>query len=216
MNFQKIAVLTGLSVASVLASGIFAPAHAILTNYTISNGGLSDGGTLSGSFAYDPSTNIYSAFNLSVTPSASNSQQTAFTYTLSNSTLQAGSSNTFFNLQVNTPTAPLLFREVELTFNTALNSISGATTNITPGVGLNNFQPSRERTFDGSAVQSRGVLNGAFVTAAPVPFETDALPIVGATIAFGAAAFTKRKIAQAKSKNLNLEPVKSECLSNVG
>jgi hypothetical protein len=54
------------------------------------------------------------------------------------------------------------------------------------------------------------------VSAVPVPWETDALPLVGATMAFGAGVFAKRKIAQAKSKNLNFEPVKSECLSNVG
>ena len=53
-------------------------------------------------------------------------------------------------------------------------------------------------------------------TVKAVPWETDALPLVGATIAFGAGAFAKRKIAQAKIKNLNFEPVKSECLSNVG
>ncbi|MEA5530099.1 hypothetical protein VB638_10970 [Dolichospermum sp. UHCC 0684] len=52
--------------------------------------------------------------------------------------------------------------------------------------------------------------------ATPVPWETDALPLVGATMVFGAGVFVKRKIAQGKIKNLNFEPVKSECLSNVG
>ncbi|MBE9220792.1 hypothetical protein IQ222_18855 [Dolichospermum flos-aquae LEGE 04289] len=39
-----------------------------------------------------------------------------------------------------------------------------------------------------------------------VPWETDALPLVGATMVFGAGVFVKRKIAQGKIKNLNFEP----------
>ena len=42
--------------------------------------------------------------------------------------------------------------------------------------------------------------------ATPVPWETDALPLVGATMVFGAGVFVKRKIAQGKIKNLNFEP----------
>ena len=85
MNLQKIALLTGLTVASVLGSGALSPAHAIVTTYVISNGSLSDGGTLSGSFNYDPVTSIYDAFNLLVSASTQNSQQSAITYTMSNS-----------------------------------------------------------------------------------------------------------------------------------
>ncbi|UXE60045.1 MAG: hypothetical protein KA717_30930 [Woronichinia naegeliana WA131] len=38
-----------------------------------------------------------------------------------------------------------------------------------------------------------------------VPWETDALPVVGATIAFGAGIFAKRKFASLKSKNVKLD-----------
>jgi hypothetical protein len=46
MNLQKIALLIGLSVASVLGSGAFSTADAILTTYNITNGVFSNGGTV--------------------------------------------------------------------------------------------------------------------------------------------------------------------------
>jgi len=39
----------------------------------------------------------------------------------------------------------------------------------------------------------------------PVPWETDALPVIGSTIAFGAGLFAKRKMDQAKTKTFKLD-----------
>lgn len=233
MNLQKIALLTGLTVASVLGSGALSPAHAIVTKYVISNGSLTDGGTLSGSFNYDPVTSLYSAFDLLVSASSQNSQQSAINYTTSNSILSASYSyisagNPFtvppsagFELSLNPATLSglgVLNRRISLNFAAPLTSVAGAITNIIPGDVNNipNFAPSGEFSNSAFISQQRGVQSGAFITAQPVPWETDALPLVGATMVFGAGVFVKRKIAQGKIKNLNFEPVKSECLSNVG
>ncbi|MCE2697665.1 MAG: hypothetical protein PX483_08500 [Nostocales cyanobacterium LE14-WE4] len=227
VNLQKIALLTGLTVASVLGSGALSPAHAILTTYVISNGSLSDGGTLSGSFNYDPVTSSYSAFDLLVSASTQNSQQSAITYTSSNSILSASynyisAGNLFpvppsagFELSLNTATLTglgVLNRRISLNFAGPLTSVAGAITDINPGLVSNapNFAPSGEFSNSNFISQQRGVLSGAFITAQPVPWETDALPLVGATMVFGAGVFVKRKIAQGKIKNLNFEPVKSE------
>jgi hypothetical protein len=229
VNLQKIALLTGLTVASVLGSGALSPAHAILTTYVISNGSLSDGGTLSGSFNYDPVTSSYSAFDLLVSASTQNSQQSAITYTMSNSTVRTPYSYTTdinsvpvivgpsagFELSLNTATLTglgVLNRRISLNFAGPLTSVAGARTLIVPG-DVNNiphFAPSGEFSNSAFISQQRGVLSGAFITAQPVPWETDALPLVGATMVFGAGVFVKRKIAQGKIKNLNFEPVKSE------
>jgi hypothetical protein len=206
MNFQRIAVLTGLSVACVLGSGALSPAHAILTRYNVTNTTFSNGGTLSGSFQSDGS--VYQDINLNVTAGTTPGVFTDFTYTSANSTVSDITSSGF-RLD---NTSGTLSRFLALQFDTSLPlSIGSSTTlSISPSPFVT---ATNEIGFDATATSLRGV-TGGIVTA--VPWETDALPLVGATIAFGAGAVAKRKIAQAKSKNLNFEPVKSECLSNVG
>lgn len=204
MNLQKIALVTGLSVASVLGSGALSPAHAIL--YSITNGVFANGGTLTGTFKYDGS--VYQDINLNVTAASTTGLLTDFTYTSANSNVSNITSSGF---QVRN-SSETLSRVLALQFNTPLPlSIGSSTTlSISPSPFIT---PSNEMGFSSAATNLRG-LTGGIVTA--VPWETDALPLVGATIAFGAGVFAKRKIAQGKIKNLNFEPVKSECLSNVG
>jgi hypothetical protein len=43
------------------------------------------------------------------------------------------------------------------------------------------------------------------IHAISVPWETDALPVIGSTIAFGAGLFAKRKMDQAKTKTFKLD-----------
>ncbi|MFM6071293.1 MAG: hypothetical protein ACKPB9_06865, partial [Dolichospermum sp.] len=87
MNLQKIALLTGLSVASVLGSGALSPAHAIVTKYLISGATFSTGGTLTGTFKYDGST--YTDWSISLSGGSSTPLLTAFTYSPANSTLSS-------------------------------------------------------------------------------------------------------------------------------
>jgi len=235
VNLQRIALLTVLTVASVLGSGALSPAHAIVTTYVISNATLSDGGRLSGSFDYNPLTSIYSTFNILVSSSPSNTQQSALTYTLSNTrtllnsySYQNEDGDSFivglaqgFNLRLSAAAlsgSGVSSRRISLNFGAPLTAVNGTTTSIIAGDPNNspNFAPSGEFSNSSSISQQRGLLPGAFITAQAVPWETDALPLVGATMVFGAGVFVKRKIAQGKIKNLNFEPVKSECLSNVG
>lgn len=207
MNLQKIALLTGLSVASILGSGALSPAHAIVTNYEISGGTFSNGGTLTGTFKYDGST--YTDWSFSVTQANSTSLLSAFTYSAAQGSTLSNSNTSGFTLDYKLADFQ---RTLVVAFDQALPLSIGQSTTITKSTSPF-FAGTRESAFNAEASNSRGI-SGGIVTA--VPWETDALPLVGATIAFGAGAFAKRKIAQAKIKNLNLEPVKSECLSNVG
>ena len=208
MNLQKIALLTGLSVASVLGSGALSPAHAIVTtNYEISGGTFSDGGTLGGYFKYDGST--YTDWSFSVTQGSGTSLLSAFTYSAAQGSTLSNFSSSGFTLDY---TNPAFQRTLVVAFDQALPLSIGQSTAITKS-DPPFFAGTREFAFNTGSSNSRGI-SGGIVTA--VPWETDALPLVGATIAFGAGVFVKRKIAQGKIKNLNLEPVKSECLSNVG
>jgi len=210
MNLQKIALLIGLSVASVLGSGAFSTADAILTTYNITNGVFSNGGTLNGSFKSDGS--VYQDINLNVTRGSTTGLLTDFTYTSVNSVL-SGVSKSGFKLEYKILERGFN-RAIILKFQSDLPLSAGSSTTLTrsstPFIGA----PSNEEASDDQASNYRGITSGGIVTA--VPWETDVLPLVGATIAFGAGAVAKRKIAQAKSKNLNFEPVKSECVSNVG
>jgi hypothetical protein len=211
MNLQKIALLIGLSVASVLGSGAFSTADAILTTYNITNGVFSNGGTLNGSFKFDGS--VYQDINLNVTPGSTTGLLTDFTYTSVNSVL-SNVSPSGFKLNHKILVLEKEFnRAITLKFESPLPLSAGSSTTLTPSIPAF-FDPSNEVAFSDGASNLRGITSGGIVTA--VPWETDVLPLVGATIAFGAGAVAKRKIAQAKSKNLNFEPVKSECVSNVG
>ena len=212
MNLQKIALLTGLSVASVLGSGALSPAHAIVTNYVISGGTFSTGGTLTGTFKYDGST--YTDWSISATGASSTPLLSAFTYSAANGSTLSSFSPSGFTLDYsdNKLTLPQYFeRTLTVSFDQPLPLSIGQSTNLTKS-NRSYTTGSRESGYTNQGTNARGI-NGGIVTA--VPWETDALPLVGATIAFGAGVFVKRKIAQGKIKNLNLEPVKSECLSNV-
>jgi hypothetical protein len=210
MNLQKIALLIGLSVASVLGSGAFSTADAILTTYNITNGVFSNGGTLNGSFKFDGS--VYQDINLNVTRGSTTGLLTDFTYTSVNSVL-SGVSKSGYKLEYKILERGFN-RAIILKFKSDLPLSAGSSTTLTQSSTPFISDPSNEQAFDDQASNYRGITSGGIVTA--VPWETDVLPLVGATIAFGAGAVAKRKIAQAKSKNLNFEPVKSECVSNVG
>jgi len=207
MNLQKIALLTGLTVASVLGSGALSPAHAIVTNYVISNGTFSTGGTLTGFFKYDGSN--YTDWSINVSPASSTPLLSSFTYSAANGSTLSSFSPSGFTLDYELGTSG---RTLAVSFSKALPLSIGESTYLTKS---NRFftTGSRELGYTDAGSNSRGI-SGGIVTA--VPWETDALPLVGATMVFGAGVFVKRKIAQGKIKNLNFEPIKSECLSNVG
>ncbi|MBD2143397.1 hypothetical protein H6F39_19090 [Anabaena sp. FACHB-1250] len=208
MNLQKIALLTGLSVASIFGSGALSPAHAIVTNYEISGGTFSNGGTLRGYFKYDGST--YTDWSFSVTQASSTSLLSAFTYSAAQGSTLSNFSPSGFTLDYKLAN-PEFERTLVVAFDQALPLSIGQSTTITKSTPPFSAG-TREFAFNTGASNSRGI-SGGIVTA--VPWETDALPLVGATMVFGAGVFAKRKIAQGKIKNLNFEPVKSECLSNV-
>lgn len=189
MNLQKIAVLTGLSLASVLGSGALSTAYAIVTNYKITDGTFSNGGTLTGYFKYDGSN--YTNWYFTVTRASSTSLLSDFTYRAANGSTLSNFSSSGLTLDYQLADFE---RTLVVSFDKALPLSIGQSTTITKSIRPFNAG-TRESAFNNEASNSRGI-SGGIVTA--VPWETDALPLMGATIAFGAGAFAKRKIAQAK------------------
>jgi hypothetical protein len=186
--------------------------------YTIGSGAtFNDTSVLSGSFEYESATNTYQNVNITITGGTLGLANQAYTY-IGNSTLSPSSTGTLLNLELTNPSAPLTLRGIDLSFTSTLPTDPGSSTTLAKGMSSKGQYTggSFEYASNPGGNFSRGLTGDATVTATAVPWETDALPLVGATIAFGAGVFVKRKIAQGKIKNLNLEPVKSECLSNVG
>jgi hypothetical protein len=250
MNLQKIALLTGLSVATVLGSGALSSAYALTfgdwRNTPIEFGNirltmdrnLTTNNTLLNNFVMSVPEIVDSG-----SQSPPNSKDYIFSFQkpstdfLSPGTYQiyykAESISTLPNGQIDLLTginASSTGQNISVYADGWKNGYGSEFLNTTQYIGGN----SEQIIFDGVntgyiinqfTVNSGGRLSrfeiSATLTAVPpeitaVPWETDALPLVGATMAFGAGVFAKRKIAQAKSKNLNFEPVKSECSSNVG
>ncbi|MBD2138983.1 hypothetical protein H6F32_15710 [Anabaena sp. FACHB-1237] len=220
MNLKQISLLTGLSAATVIGSGCFMPAHAIQVTYTITNGSgvFGSGTSISGNFKYDATTNTYSNVSISV---SGNGAFSPFTYNYissgnanNNSTLGGGLgdpiSNTYLSLgQIISSNPNGDYRYLNLKFASQLP------TQIGTSIGLfrdsNSLKPTNEiQEFSGDASGRRLSLSNnvtitATATATAVPFETDVLPVVGATLAFGGGIFAKKKLAQKKMKNLNIE-----------
>jgi hypothetical protein len=244
MNLQKIALLTGLSVATVLGSGALSSAYALTfgdwRNTPIEFGNI----RLTMDRNLTTNNTSLNNFVMSVpdivdsgSQSPPNSKDYIFSFDrpsatdfLSPGTYQiyykAESISTLLNGQIDLLTginASSTGQNISVYADGWKDSYGSEFLNKTQYIGGN----SEQIIFDGVntgyitnqfTVNSGGRLSSFEISATltAVPWETDALPLVGATMAFGAGVFAKRKIAQAKSKNLNFEPVKSECSSNVG
>ena len=102
----------------------------------------------------------------------------------------AGAPNTFrWN---GTPSSPLLSNYGGIWFNTSSNQVS---------MYYNNRFSSGYRSIDSTLSNFIGTDDSIVSsTLTPVPWETDALPVVGTTILFGLGVWAKRKSAKSLEK----------------
>ncbi len=230
MNLQKIAVLTGLSLASVLGSGALSTAYAIGIGDTFGawrntpieygnlrftlNNNLTTNSTILNTFTIsDQFTDV------SGPQSPPRSNDFVLSFKKGAQQLSAGTYSIYYKIDI-------INKEPK---NGLTDFITGINASAT-GQNITNHADGWKDGYNGSTYlhdtdyisQNAGqvifpaVTNGYIInrftvasggrltnfelstTVTAVPWETDALPLMGATIAFGAGAFAKRKIAQAK------------------
>jgi hypothetical protein len=182
------------------------PAQAILYNVT---GKLADGGNLTGSFDYNP--NTYTNWNISI----ANSLNTTFnkTYDTTSSFVSISGSSGLISdasqliLALNGSDSDLnsnyLF--VRLSFASPLTGTLTDNTSLVqgqlPGGGVSSGSiTSGAGTLNGVALNSREAINGVPSSVVAVPWETDALPVIGSTVLFGFGLWAKRKFAKPLQK----------------
>lgn len=110
-----------LSFAALLALACTSTAQAGPIVWTINNGTFTGGGTISGSFTYDPTADTYGAFSISVTAAGT---FTAFTYT-DTAGATAGSGGTIDGHPILSFTASGNSRMIFMPFNPDLSSAGG-------------------------------------------------------------------------------------------
>ncbi|UXE60770.1 MAG: hypothetical protein KA717_35675 [Woronichinia naegeliana WA131] len=180
------------------------PAQAILYNVT---GKLADGGNLTGSFDYNP--NTYTNWNISI----ANSLNTTFnkTYDTTSSFVSiSGSSGLISDASqlilalngsdFNTDN----YQFVRLSFVTSLTGTSTDVTSLVQGSfpvsGSLGSVTSFAATINGVPVNAREAINSVPSSVVAVPWETDALPVIGSTVLFGLGLWAKRKFAKPLQK----------------
>lgn len=215
MNFKQASLLTGLALTGIVGSSAFSPAQAVnLYTYTFSGGELSDGGTLSGSFTYDLANpnllSSYTTWNIEV---SNVNPFPAFTYTNLNSQAVAdmtglGSAKADETVSFNVTGLPNDDqRTLTLSFGTRpeppINNPTYTALSSSPNTVMRSFgnqwsRPSQEFFATGGQSLNRGLTSTITATATPVPFESNALPVIASSVLFGVGVWAKK--SQSKSK----------------
>ena len=185
---EKLKALAATTCVAATAIVSVATQASAATLYTLTPGTSSDGGTISGSFDYDASSQNYS--NIAINTSGGNTTTfppTAYTsyesFVSDNSNLQAATSSSSF------------YPGVQLSFNNRLTGQPGDTT-TTFIASENNSSGQNSRSFSGVTVTS---------AAAAVP-EPDGTSGIGLAILGGGGWLVKRKIAPSiKAKALSIQ-----------
>ena len=188
---NKMALLGAAATLGVMGGAFVSPAQAISLTYNLENGSFTSGGLITGSFNYDASNSTYSAFSLTSTSTAiGNVLGTTYnyTYTLANSDLSGASSTGFTLVSKQAP----LTRGIVFSFASSLPSTPGATVNVNRYTG---FSGSSETYFNAAQSQTitAGLAGDVTISASAVPWETDALSVIGVTTLFGFGVWNKRK-----------------------
>ena len=188
---NKMALLGAAATLGVMGGAFVSPAQAISLTYNLQNASFTSGGLITGSFDYDASNSTYSAFSLTSTSTAiGNVLGTTYnyTYTLANSDLSGASSTGFTLVSKQAP----LTRGIVFSFASSLPSTPGATVNVNRYTG---FSGSSETYFNAAQSQTitAGLAGDVTISASAVPWETDALSVIGVTTLFGFGVWNKRK-----------------------
>ena len=187
---NKMALFGAVATLGMLGGGFISPAQAIVYNVS---GTLADSSTLSGSFDYSPDT--YSNWNISITGGL-----LAADYTTASSFISTSdASNLLFALNGSDLTNNN-FQIVRLTFASTLTGTLQDATTLVQGSFPALAAPvgsitSAAGDIGNGTFNAREAINssGSAITATAVPWETDALSVIGVTTLFGFGVWNKRK-----------------------
>jgi hypothetical protein len=185
---NKMALFGAVATLGMLGGGFISPAQAIVYNVS---GTLADSSTLSGSFDYSP--NTYSNWNISITGGL-----LAADYTTASSFISTSDAS---NLVLALNGSDLInnnFQLVRLTFASTLTGTFPDATSLVqgsfPGLGAPvGSITSAAGDIGNGTFNAREAINSSGSAITAVPWETDALSVIGATTLFGFGVWTKRK-----------------------
>ena len=182
---NKMALLGAVATLGMVGGGFVFPAQAIVYNVSAN---LAGGGTLSGFFDYTPTT--YTDWDFTVSGTTLGLGQFNTTYD-TNSSFILSSDSTGLQVALNGSNIGTgNYQYIHLSFTDALTGVAGQNTTLVRGT--NPLTPSIMAADGGGGFASIVINNsGSSVTA--VPWETDALSVIGATTLFGFGVWTKRK-----------------------
>ena len=184
---NKMALLGAVATLGMLGGSFVSPAQAIVYNVSAN---IAGGGTLSGSFDYTPTN--YSDWNLTVAgTNFLGSSVFNATYDTSSSFI-ASSDSTGLQVALNgSDLSGSNYQYIHLIFTDALTGVAGQGTTLVQGV---NLPPTPSiMAADGGGGAATLLINNSGSSVTAVPWETDALSVIGATTLFGFGVWTKRK-----------------------
>jgi hypothetical protein len=202
-NFFQL--ITGAAIAGTLSSGVFTPAQAIQI-YSLNFAPEATGatGTGTGTLTYDDlahTLTIVSSFSglsgnttnahihAPTAVAGTGTAGVAVPFALGGSGFPLGVTSGSYNAVLNLA--------LDSTYSTAFRNNNGGTASGAESALISSFNAGtayyniHTSTFAGGEIR-------AFATA--VPWETDALPVIGSTVLFGLGVWGKRKLVQTKQK----------------
>jgi hypothetical protein len=181
---NKMALLGAVATLGMVGGGFVFPAQAIVYNVSAN---LAGGGTLSGFFDYTPTT--YTDWDFTVSGTTLGLGQFNTTYDI-NSSFILSSDSTGLQVALNgSDIGTGNYQYIHLSFTDAL-TVAGQSTTLVQGT--NPLTPSI-MAADGGGGFASIVINNSGSSVVAVPWETDALSVIGATTLFGFGVWTKRK-----------------------
>jgi hypothetical protein len=216
-NASKIGLLTGLSIAGIIGSSSLQAASALTISGVLVPGFFQTvNGITFSEFSTTSSDANWLAYTVGINTVNPVVTQINFT-NVGGSSVSPDSYDIRYRVTSSLPIlsigANVNAHLTTLTKNIALTSggsnISGFPVVATDTTGLvtQSVNPTLTSFYvnDVNVIAPGGDLTSSSNRFVAVPWETDALPVVGATIAFGAGIFAKRKFASLKSKNVKLD-----------
>ena len=187
---NKMALFGAVATLGMLGGGFISPAQAIVYNVS---GTLADSSTLSGSFDYSPDT--YSNWNISITGGL-----LAADYTTASSFISTSDASNLLLALNGSDLTNNNFQIVRLTFASTLTGTFPDATTLVQGSFPALAAPvgsitSAAGDIGNGTFNAREAINssGSAITATAVPWETDALSVIGVTTLFGFGVWNKRK-----------------------
>jgi hypothetical protein len=195
---NKMALLGAVATLGMVGGGFVSPAQAVVYNVS---GRLADNGFVSGSFNY--SSNTYTDWSINVLSASSAGLSGAYntntSFVSTSGTADTISSASQLILALNGSNFGTgNFQLVRLVFNSALTGTPADTTSLVQGSFPALASPigsitSASGDIGNGQFNAREAINSTPSSVTAVPWETDALSVIGATTLFGFGVWTKRK-----------------------